>query len=108
MRSCSELRSSDPAWPIVLEWVAGCPHPVQVLDPDPDRAKACLVAMQVSDGSVLGGLGANSGGVLVDHGWLRLLGSGHATMAGVHEATGLGGETAPIAPAFRMPMSVLA
>ncbi|MCP4306260.1 MAG: DUF2625 family protein [bacterium] len=98
MRSLSELQSSNPAWPLLSEWIGTCPHPVEVLEPDPDQAAQCLVALQVTDGSVLGGLAINSGGVLVDHGWLRLLGSGHPTMAGIHEANGLTGNAAPSGP----------
>lgn len=98
MRSLLELQSSDPAWRVVSGWIEACPHRVEVLEPDPDRAAQCLVALQVTDGSVLGGLAVNSGGVFVDHGWLRLLGSGHATMAGIDEANGLTGNTGPSGP----------
>jgi hypothetical protein len=40
-------------------------------------AERCLYRLQVTTRSVLGALAFHSGGVLVDHGWLRLLGGGH-------------------------------
>ena len=41
---------------------------------DVRRRADCLLALQVTTRSVLGGLAWHSGGVLLDHGWLRLLG----------------------------------
>lgn len=80
------------------EWIASSPHPVDVLEADPNLAERCLVALQVTDASVLGALTLNTGGIRIDHGWLRLLGSGHATMPGVDEANGLSGATQPTGP----------
>lgn len=83
-----ELLSPEPALPRVSEWIASSPHPVDVLEADPNLAERCLVALQVTDASVLGALTLNTGGIRIDHCWLRLLGSGHATMPGVDEANG--------------------
>jgi hypothetical protein len=98
MRPFADLRSDQPAWPAVLTWVAESPHPVEVLPPDADRAERCLVAVQVTDGSVLGAVILNTGGVLVDHGWLRLLGSGGGNLPGVDEANRLSGSAPPTGP----------
>ena len=88
MRSFAQLTSSDPAWPVVIDWVGASPHPVEMLPANPERAEACLVSLQVTDASVLGALVMNTGGVLIDHGWLRLLGSGNGAMIAIDEANG--------------------
>src|SRR6185369_3983650 len=55
---------------------ASSPYPVTVLPPDPSRSERCLATLGVTTRSWLGAVIAHSGGLLVDHGWLRVLGSG--------------------------------
>lgn len=66
----------EPAWPLVQEWVSGAQRSVEVLEPSA-RAGECLVSVQITTRSPLGAVILRSGGILVDHGWLRILGSGH-------------------------------
>lgn len=57
-----------------------------------------LYRLQVSTGSTLGALAACCGAIVVDHGWLRLLGSGVDGLPGLAEANGLdepGEQSAP-------------
>jgi hypothetical protein len=77
-RSLLELLNTDePAWPLVQTWLREATNPVEVLPPsDPARGDA-LVATQVTTRSPMGAIIYETGGLLVDHGWLRLLGSGH-------------------------------
>jgi hypothetical protein len=56
--------------------VRAAPYPVEILPPDPARAARCLAALEVTTRSWLGAVTANCAGILVDHGWLRVLGSG--------------------------------
>jgi len=70
------IDDEDPAWPLVQGWVAEAKNPVEILSPS-QTAGASLVSMQVTTRSPLGAIIFNTGGVLVDHGWIRLLGSGH-------------------------------
>src|SRR5271157_1490427 len=70
------IDSAEPAWPLVLGWVKEAIHPVEVLPPS-ENACNSLVSVQVTTRSPLGAVILHSGGILVDHGWLRLLGSGH-------------------------------
>ena len=51
--------------------------PVEVLPPDPSVRNRGLEWLQVTTGSPLGAIAYETGGLLVDHGWLRILGSGH-------------------------------
>jgi len=76
-RTARELIESDQsAWPLVQEWIAAAKNPVQVLPPS-ERAAAELEAVQVAIRSPLGAIVYHTGGILVDHGWVRILGSGH-------------------------------
>lgn len=78
LRTLAELLSTDePAWPLVRSWIDAATNPVEVLPAkDPDRDFA-LLNTQVTVRSPLGALIHESGGLLIDHGWLRVLGSGH-------------------------------
>lgn len=64
------------AWDEVEAAIAAAPYPVRALPPDPDRARAGLALLGISTATWLGAVVVNTGGLLVDHGWLRVLGSG--------------------------------
>jgi hypothetical protein len=66
----------ESAWNEIVERVQAAPYPVRVLPADPDRARDCLARLEVSQRSWLGAVAANCGGIVIDHGWLRVLGSG--------------------------------
>jgi hypothetical protein len=74
------LNTEEPAWPLVQSWLREATNPVEVLAPsDPARAEA-LLAVQVTTRSPMGAVIYETGGLLVDHGWLRVLGSGHGRL----------------------------
>jgi hypothetical protein len=78
MRELSELLAApNPAWPLIQTWVAEASNPVEVLPPNLQSRAESLRAIQVTVGSVLGAIAYETGGLLVDHGWVRHLGSGH-------------------------------
>jgi hypothetical protein len=72
------INREDPGWPIVQEWIVAATNPVEVLPP-PDEAtrEQTLVSAQVTTRSPMGAVIYETGGLLVDNGWLRILGSGH-------------------------------
>jgi hypothetical protein len=75
VRDLSELTGAeDSAWPRLAETVAGSPVDVQVLPADPAGCAATLLQLQVSTRSWLGAVTMNTGGLLADHGWLRIYG----------------------------------
>ncbi len=78
-----------PAWPRMEELVATAPVHVEVLPVDPAQAARVLLALQVTTASTLGGLVVGCGGLLVDHGWLRLLGGGSALLPDVATVNGI-------------------
>lgn len=78
-RSLDQLTAvEDPAWPIICKWIADAHQAVEVLSSEQAQAEATLLALQVTTRSPLGAFALETGGILVDHGWPRLLGSGHA------------------------------
>lgn len=95
--SADVLRAvSDPAWPRIQVLIEGAPSPVRVLPSDRSRRDVALEALQVSTGSFLGALVGECGALLVDHGWLRILGAGANGLPGVHEANALAGGAPPL------------
>jgi hypothetical protein len=57
--------------------VDAAPYRVEVLPVAAHNGERCLNTLEITTRSWLGAVVANSGGLLVDHGWLRILGSGH-------------------------------
>ncbi|MUL41374.1 DUF2625 family protein [Streptomonospora sp. PA3] len=76
MRALSELLDVDEsAWPALEDAIERSPVQVRVLPADrPRRGHSCLLQLQVTVRSALGAIAANSGGLLVDGGWLRIFG----------------------------------
>ena len=81
MRTLEELVvSEDPAWPLVMGWIEGATNSVEVLSPEEAKRGPSLVRLQVTTRSPMGAVVYETGGLLVDHGWMRLLGSGSARL----------------------------
>ena len=77
MRSLQELISTtEPAMPMVRQWLAQAQRPAELLPPSA-QADEVLQGLQVTTRSPMGAIAHETGGVLIDHGWLRILGSGH-------------------------------
>jgi Protein of unknown function DUF2625 len=67
---------SDPAWPDVQAWIREATNSVELLPPDLGRREELREKVGVSLGAALGAIIHETGGILVDQGWLRILGSG--------------------------------
>lgn len=76
VRTYRELISDDPAWS-ELATAASASGRVTILPRDEAAARACLERLQVTTRSTLGALAHETGGLLIDDGWLRVLGCGH-------------------------------
>jgi hypothetical protein len=80
MRTLDQLiDTEDPALPLVSEWAEGAAHSFEILPPSPERERV-LLGLQVTTRSTMGAVAYDTGGLLIDHGWLRVLGSGHARL----------------------------
>ena len=77
MRSVEDLIDvEEPAIELLRQWAREASVSCQILSPGNCRAEV-LLDLQVTTHSTLGALAYDTGGILIDDGWLRLLGSGH-------------------------------
>lgn len=74
------INQSEPGIQLVREWMADAVNHVEVLPRDIDRAGRALFEAQVTTRSPMGAIVYETGGLLIDHGWIRVLGSGHARL----------------------------
>ena len=70
------INTQDPGWVMVQGWMKAAKNEVQVLPRNLSQAEAALLAAQVTTRSPMGAVVYETGGILVDGGWLRILGSG--------------------------------
>jgi hypothetical protein len=92
MKTLAELiNEDDPAWPLVQSWLAVAPHSVQILPVDRALGEQTLLALQVTTHSTLGAVALETGGILLDHGWLRILGGSGGHGGSLREWNGLAG-----------------
>ena len=77
-RTLDELiNTEEPGWELVMEWKNQGANQVEILERDSNRAAEALLQTQVTTRSPMGAIIYETGGILIDHGWLRILGSGH-------------------------------
>ena len=85
-----------PAWPQLQGWLSAAANAVVVLPAQRDHGVKALAALDLDDTTSLGAMALHSGGLLVDDGWLRVLGSGHPRLPGsLLDWNGLSGDTRP-------------
>jgi hypothetical protein len=81
MRTIEELINKDePGWTIVKEWIDKATNKVEVLTVDTIKANDALYKTQVTTRSPMGAVIYMTGGILIDNGWIRILGSGNAKL----------------------------
>jgi hypothetical protein len=77
MRPLDELiNRTDPGWPIVKQWIDAAKNKVEILLVDTLKANDALYKTQVTTRSPMGAIIYSTGGLLIDNGWIRILGSG--------------------------------
>lgn len=78
MRKVEELISKeDSGWFQVQRWIDSAKNKVEILKADSGKARQALFETQVTTRSPMGAIVYHTGGILVDGGWIRILGSGH-------------------------------
>ena len=76
-RSLSDLiNEAEPGLDLVREWAEASPHPVELLPVASADGERTLERLQITSRSPLGSIALSTGGVWIDHGWVRLLGGG--------------------------------
>jgi Protein of unknown function DUF2625 len=71
------LDTDDPAWPLVQSWADHATNRSEFLPSSSPQNGDALLAIQVTTRSPMGAVVYETGGIFIDHGWLRVLGSGH-------------------------------
>jgi len=81
MKNLDELVNKDePGWDLVKEWLVGAKNHYEILPKEISRAEVELVNTQVTTRSPMGAIVYETGGILIDHGWVRVLGSGSSRL----------------------------
>ncbi len=81
MRTLQELvNTEDSGWPVVKEWIDLAKNEVEILPCEPQRAEKTLVNTQVTTRSLMGAIIYETGGLIIDNGWIRILASGNDRM----------------------------
>ncbi len=76
MRTLSELIFDENAWTMINEWISKSETEVQVLKNKRAAGEEALLQLQITNKSTLGAITLESSGLLIDKGWVRILGSG--------------------------------
>jgi hypothetical protein len=71
---------SAPAWKQVNDWIQSPNNAIEVLPVDTARARFWLYSSGIDPTSTLASFICRTGGMLVDNGWIRVLGSGCVRM----------------------------
>ncbi|MGJ1285426.1 DUF2625 domain-containing protein [Sphingobacterium spiritivorum] len=74
------IDQKDSAWPLVNEWIKDAKNEIEILPRDSTKAADALIATQVTTRSPMGAIIYHSGGILIDKGWIRILGSSHTRL----------------------------
>ena len=79
MKKVEELiDNTDPGWTTLEDWIKTAKNTIEILPADTLKAKQALYKTQVTTRSLMGTIVFMTGGILVDDGWIRILGSGSA------------------------------
>jgi len=82
MKTIQELNApGKDSWLRIQRMAEHAKNKVEILAPDSVKASVALLQSQFSTNTNLGSIIYNSGGILVDGGWIRILGSGSKRLA---------------------------
>lgn len=73
---------AEPGWRMVDAWLNEGKNQAVVLPTTRAHGEECLVWLQVTSRSPMGAIALESAGLVVDHGWIRVLGAGGEAIAG--------------------------
>ncbi|WP_210486789.1 DUF2625 domain-containing protein [Rufibacter aurantiacus] len=76
-RSLQELiNTKEPGWELITTWMKDAKNKIEILPKTQSNADAALLQAQVTTRSPMGAVIYETGGILIDNGWIRILGSG--------------------------------
>ncbi|RFS20040.1 DUF2625 family protein [Chitinophaga silvatica] len=77
MKSLAELiNTKESSWKNLQNLLHSASNPITILPKNEERAAKSLYSAQLSTRSPIGAVIFETGGILADHGWIRILGSG--------------------------------
>ncbi len=77
MRTPEQLiDATESIWTEIQGWISCSENGVEVLPANEERARVVLEQLNLSTKSAIGAVAYHTGGILVENGWLRILGSG--------------------------------
>ena len=83
VRDLAELINADEdAWPQILDWRAAATRQVDIVSSEPEAGRRTLLALQITTRSPMGAIALRCGGLLIDGGWLRILGASSGRIGG--------------------------
>jgi hypothetical protein len=98
------VEKKEPGIVPVREWIRAAKNHVEELPVARATGERALYALQVTSRSPMGALALETGGLLVDHGWIRVLGGGCARLPrGIHQWNGVEAGK----PSQRLPGTIL-
>ncbi len=77
MRQVEELARDTSGWDVVKEAIRIARNKYEILPAEREKAKMALYQTQVTAHSPMGAIIYLTGGILIDDGWIRILGSGN-------------------------------
>src|SRR6478735_7465486 len=80
IREVDDLTKDNSGWDLVNEWVGSAKNKVILLPVFKSQAKENISKIQVTTKSPMGAIIYNSGGVVIEDGWIRIIGSGSDKM----------------------------
>ena len=80
-KSSSELTQDGSAMPAIRAWVAETSRKIEFLPTGPGYGDVALEALQITARSSLGAVAYETGGIMIDDGWIRVLGLGSTRLA---------------------------
>lgn len=92
MRTLEELiDKKEPGIEVVRGWIRMAKSHVEVLSVERAAGEKAILGLQVTSRSPMGAIALETGGLLIDHGWVRVLGGGHTRLPRpIHEWNRLG------------------
>ncbi len=70
------INTKDSGFKLVEDWLKDAKNEIEILERDSIKADLALYRTQVTTRSPMGAIIYETGGILIDNGWIRILGSG--------------------------------
>ncbi|WP_295674611.1 DUF2625 domain-containing protein [uncultured Mucilaginibacter sp.] len=80
LRTITELSADSSGWTAFKKATEIARNKFEILPADREKAKEALYQTQVTTHSIMGAIIYNTGGILFDNGWIRVLGSGNSRL----------------------------